>query len=132
MSFTTLENAPVDIDLVAAARDTGWSVDGTNATHILCNAGKMYAIAPITAVAGTTYHIAYNVLSISGGHVQFFIGTGAGQVITTPGFVDDVIVAGGADTRGYFYSDAACVITDFNLVQAGIPVTNKQQEYTGL
>ncbi len=37
--FTTLQNTPLTIDLLAQARTTGWTINGTQAIHESCNAG---------------------------------------------------------------------------------------------
>jgi hypothetical protein len=126
MSYTELQNSPIIIDLKQAAKDTGWSVDGTYAIHESCNAGTIH-LTSFTPVAGTLYNITYNVISISSGNVRCSIGANNGQTITTAGLVSDTITADGGQLT--FYSNAACKIALFN-IQAQIPAPDNDAQNT--
>lgn len=124
MSQTAIENQVITTNLLQVANDTGWTIDGVIATHSSCNAGTLHLTA-YTITPGVTYTITYEVLSISGGSVQFTLGGNNGAAITTAGFVTQTIVAGSGDT--YFFSNANCQITIFNLQINPVPITNYQQ-----
>ena len=40
-SFTTLQNTPIEIDLLALVNDNGWSFDSDTAIHESCNQGTI-------------------------------------------------------------------------------------------
>jgi hypothetical protein len=42
MGFVTLENTPLNVNLVAQAPTTGWSFSDSVATHEVCNAGRIF------------------------------------------------------------------------------------------
>lgn len=123
-SFRALQGTPIQIDLTKFANTTGWAVDGTNATHIACNAGKMYLLNYPT-IPGQPYLISYQVSSISGGYVQPFIGTVGGVQRTTPGYYSETIIGDG--TSLYFYSNANVTVTGFNIKNTNNTVNGKAQ-----
>lgn len=115
MPYTTIEQTPLEIDLTLQARTTGWTVDGTIATHEICNDGSIYLIGG-SIVSGQNYEVSFRVLSISGGTgVRPYLGTAPGTNRTTAGFFTETITATGVDPEFRFYSDSDCQIEVFNI-----------------
>jgi len=111
--YSAVENTPIVVDLVAASRDTGWTVDGVTAYHSSCNAGSIpNASFPVTA--NQTYEVSYSILSISAGYVQMQSPGSNGAEYTTSGAVLETITP---TSNGYvsFYSNAICAIESFNI-----------------
>lgn len=126
MPYTTLENTPLLIDLVAQSKTTGWSISGETAAHEVCNAGSIILTGK-TITAGKTYEITYFVDSISGGNVQPYMGDTAGVSQTTTGFKTDTILCAGTAPKFRFYSNADCVIRYFNIRDTTVVTTLKQK-----
>lgn len=127
MSFTAVQEQPIFVDLLAQANDNGWSFDGTQARHETCNAGNLYFIGQ-GIVPGVTYTINFQVLSISGGYLQGFIGGVGSAHITSPGQYKATFTAmGGAAGDSYFYSDANCVLEFFSIQTVPVPISEYQQ-----
>lgn len=126
MSYTAVENTPISVNLIQAAKDTGWSVpgDGT-AVHEICNAGYLRDIFDFLLVNGKQYNITYQVISISGGYVTFGVGAD-GVHNSTTGFKQETITASG-DLRPYFYSNANCVIKGFNIQEVLDPIDEEAE-----
>ncbi len=112
--YTAIENTPIEVDLIAQAKDTGWSVSGNIASHSSCQSGNIRAIG-FTIVAGRTYNFTYEVISISGGNVRPTLGGVNGVAVTTTGFKSDTITAS-TSAGFYFYSNANCTIQTFTIV----------------
>jgi len=130
MSFTTLENTPIDIDLVAQSVTTGWSFADNIATHEACNAGSIY-LNGYTIEAGQTYEITYSITSITGSagvlYLQAFMGTTAGTQRITTGFFQETLLCAGSSPRLRFYSTADCVVSIFNIKNTATVTTAKQR-----
>jgi hypothetical protein len=126
--FSTLENTPLEIDLVAQARTTGWSFSGEIATHKSCNAGSII-LTGRTIVAGQSYKISFFINSISGGYVQPFMGDTAGTQYTTTGFKEATILCSGTTPKLRFYSNANCEI-QYLTMQDTATVTSAKQTNT--
>lgn len=123
MSFSAIENTPISVNLLTQANDTGWSIDGSIATHTACNSGYIRLLKPI--IASVTYQVSYAVLSISGGYVQLFAGTTGGIQRTTPGLYVETITSNG--TVLSFFSNANCQIQSFNIRNTVVDTSNTQQ-----
>ena len=126
MGFLTIENTPLNVNLVAQAPTTGWSFSGSVATHEVCNAGRIF-LNGYTIVAGQTYEFTYRVTSISSGYVQPFMGATAGIQRTTAGFFVETLTCIGTNPRFAFYSNANCVIEVFDIRNTATVTTKKQQ-----
>lgn len=126
MSFSTLENTPVEIDLLVNGNTTGWSIDGTDAVHDSCNAGNIY-LDGYTITTGHTYKITYEVVSISGGNVRAYMGTTAGALRTTAGFYEETLIAAGSSPEFYFYSNANVRLRTFDIKDTAQSTALKQQ-----
>jgi len=114
MSFTTLQNTPIEIDLVEQGKSTGWTVNGTNAIHEQCNEGSMYLLNyPLTS--GSTYTLSFRVNSIANGNLRVYAGATAGTLITTVGDKEETLIASGTDLRLRFYSTADLNLDIFNI-----------------
>lgn len=113
MSYTAVQDTPIIVDLVAQARTTGWSINGTTAIHESCNSGNI-RVNGYSITAGHTYTFTYQVLSISGGIVRPSLGGVNGVSVNSTGLKSDTITA---TTNGgfYFYSDANCEIEAFTI-----------------
>lgn len=133
MIYQTLENTPIDINLVAQSVTTGWSFSGSRAIHEVCNAGSIYLNPPpgIEIIAGQTYRITYNIISITGSvgslYIQPFMGTTAGVQRIAPGFIQETLTAAGSNPRFRFYSNTDCEIEIFNIQNTAEVTTAKQQ-----
>lgn len=130
MSFTTLENTPIDINLVTQSVTTGWSFNDNVATHEACNAGSIY-LNGYTIEAGQTYEVSYEITSITGSagvlYTQVFMGSTAGTQRTTTGFFTETILCAGANPRLRFYSTADCTVEIFNIRNTATVTTPKQK-----
>lgn len=124
MSFSALQNIPIVVDLLQDCNDTGWTIDGTIATHSSCNAGSIKLLG-YTLLDANTYQVSYAVLSISDGYVQLFAGTTGGIQRTTANIYVETIVANGAVLS--FFSNANCQIQAFNIRNAQDDTSNTQQ-----
>lgn len=112
MSNTAIQNNPIYIDLTQAARESGWTVDGSVAYHSSCNDGNLYIINyPLTI--GQTYRYTYEVLTVSSGYVQAFLGTASGAMVSAVGLVDETVVADGAQL--YLFSNGTLSIDNFSI-----------------
>lgn len=119
-NFTAIENNPIFIDLTIAALTTGWTSNGSSASHESCNAGKLYLLDyPLTI--GQMYRYTYQVNAITSGYVQ----TNFGARITTTGLVDETFTAN--DTQLYFYANGNCTISNFAIEVAPSAVSDYQQ-----
>lgn len=127
--FDTLENTPLEIDLVAQAPTTGWSGSGDIATHDICNAGSTYLKPPngLVITEGHTYTFSYFVNSISGGYVQPFMGDTAGDQLTSAQFKTETLIATGTDLRFRFFSNAQCEIELFAIRDVATITSLKQR-----
>lgn len=130
MGFTTLENTPIDIDLVAQSVTTGWSFSDKIATHEACNAGSIY-LNGYTLEAGQTYAISYKIVSITGSagvlYTQVFMGTTAGTQRIASGFYQETLLCAGTTPRLRFYSTADCVVSILNIRNTATVTTAKQR-----
>jgi len=115
MSYSALENTPIQVNLLVAANDTGWSVpgDGT-AVHSSCNGGYI-TLESYPVKTGQEYQVSFIVQSISGGGEVELVAPGATIVPrTTAGlYVENITPL--SDGNLQFYSDANCVIAFFNV-----------------
>lgn len=122
---TAIENIPIEVSLIEQARTTGWSVDGSIATHTSCNSGYI-TLRSYPIVAGHTYQISYSVLSISGGYVNARLGTNDGAVRTTAGnYVETITPEESGLVK--FFSNANCEIQLFNIRDTVEDVSNTQK-----
>lgn len=126
MSYTALENSPIIVNLLVAANDTGWSVDGTVANHDSCNSGYI-KLSTLSLISGDTYQVSYSVLSITGGYVQLFAGTTGGIQRTTAGNYVETITTNGTELS--FFSNANCSVKAFN-IRNTITDTSNSQKHT--
>lgn len=111
--FTAIQNVPITINLLTQANDTGWSINGTVATHLACNSGLCTLLSyPVTA--GNTYQISYAVLTITSGYVQAQVGGTNGAMRTTANLYVETITAA-ANGFVKFYSNGNCQISAFNI-----------------
>lgn len=109
---TAIQNNPIIISLTQLALTSGWSVDGTVASHDSCNSGNLYLLNyPLTI--GQSYRYTYDVISRTSGYVQAFLGSNSGMQITNTGIVDEMVVANG--TQLYFYSNGTLSIDNFSI-----------------
>lgn len=127
MSYEAIAGIPLKIDLNAAGRSTGWSLDGTTAVHESCNAGYLKAVG-LNIVDGISYTITFAVMSISGGLLRLDIGDTQSSNITTPGFKTVVLEASG-DLQLKFYSNANCVI-ELLSIRSNEVITSEKQDNT--
>ena len=111
MSYHGHENQPLFIDLTQVAVDTGWTVDGTVATHESCNDGFMtlnnYPIVP-----GLTYKVSVVVNYLTSGILYPQLGGNYVGLIPASGlFVADILALTSDPLQ--FYANGNCQITSF-------------------
>lgn len=123
---TILEQTPVEIDLVAQAKSTGWTIDGQIAYHEVCNAGSIY-LKNYPMTTGVTYTFSYRINSIANGSLQAFSGTQAGSLRTTAGDYTETLVASGTNPEFRFYSNADCAVEIFDIKNTIQSVDMKQR-----
>jgi hypothetical protein len=130
MSFTTLENTPININLVLQAPTTGWSFAGSIATHEICNAGSIY-LNGFTIEVGKTYEVTYKISSITGSvgvsYVQAFMGDTAGAQRIATGFYTETLACTGTNPRFRFFSNTDCTVEIFNIKNTAVVTSEKQR-----
>lgn len=126
--YTAVQGTPIVVDLIQAAKNNGWSIDGTTASHEICNSGKV-TLLTYPLIAGHVYQVSYAVLSISGGLVRMDAGTATGIARTTVGFYTETITVTGTSPVITFYSNANCQVQAFNISDT-ITSTAKKQRNT--
>jgi hypothetical protein len=130
MSFTTLENTPLNVNLVAQSVTTGWSFSGSIATHEVCNAGSIY-LNGFTIEAGKTYEITYRVATITGSagvsYLQAFMGDTAGTQRIATGFYTETLTCTGTSPRFRMFSNTDCTVEIFNIRNTAVVTTEKQR-----
>lgn len=111
MSYTGIENNPLFIPLTEVAISTGWSVDGSVATHIACNDGNL-TLNNFSIIAGTTYKISVIVNYITSGILNATLGGTTGANMTSSGlWVQTIIAANNGVLQ--FYANGNCQIQSF-------------------
>lgn len=123
---TAVENQPITVNLIDEAKTTGWSINGIIASHTSCNSGAI-KLTGYTIVAGHQYQISYQVITISGGSVQMFVGDTAGVSRTTTGSYVETLTATGLNPILYFFSNANCSIRAFNIRDTFTDTSNTQK-----
>ena len=130
MSFTTLENTPLNVNLVTQSVTTGWSFSGSIATHEVCNAGSIY-LNGFTIETGKTYEITYRIASITGSagvsYLQAFMGDTAGTQRIASGFFIETLTCTGTSPRFRFYCNTDCTVEIFNIKNTAVITTEKQR-----
>jgi len=113
--LTQIENNRIIIDLTQAALSTGWSVNGSQADHVQCNAGDIFLLG-YPLVVGQSYRYTVQA-TVSSGYLQAM----GGVQHTTGGFIEETIVATG--TQFFFYANGNCTIQDF-VIEAFAPTVS--------
>jgi hypothetical protein len=130
MSFITLENTPLNVNLVTQSVTTGWSFSGSIATHEVCNAGSIF-LNGFTVEAGQTYEITYKITSITGSagvsYLQAFMGDTAGAQRITSGFFIETLACTGTSPRFRFFSNTDCEVEIFNIKNTAVITSEKQR-----
>jgi hypothetical protein len=130
MSFTTLENTPLNVNLVTQSVTTGWSFSGSIATHEVCNAGSIF-LNGFTVEAGKTYEITYRISSITGSvgvsYLQAFMGDTAGTQRIATGFYTETLACTGTTPRFRFFSNTDCSVQIFNIKNTAVITSEKQR-----
>lgn len=122
----TLQNTPVEIDLLLQGRSTGWYVDGTKAIHESCNAGRVYLITePLTS--GNTYVFSYK-LVVTSGNVRPYVGNTAGTLRATSGFYVETLVATGTSPLLNFNSDGNAEIQILDIKEQKVITANSKAD----
>lgn len=125
--FTTLQNTPIEIDLVQQAKSTGWNIEGDIAIHEVCNDGHIY-LTSYPLEEGKTYEVTYTVLTLSGGNIRAWAGdTPSSAIITTTGSKTDTLVASGENPKFHFYSNANARVKLFNIRDTATNTNLKQR-----
>jgi len=114
MSFTTLQNTPITLDLLTLGKSFGWTIFEDYAIHEVCNAGQM-TLRNYPLISGHTYQISYSLEYINSGFFRVNAGTAASANRTTPGFVNLTITATGSDPILTVYSNANLKLTSFTI-----------------
>lgn len=115
MSFTAIENNPIQVNLLTAANDTGWVLPGDNtAVHSTCNSGFI-TLTTYSIISGHSYTISYTINSVNTGYVQCFLGNTGGIQHISSGIITEFITATNNDPVKFF-SNANCSIQSFNII----------------
>jgi len=113
MSFTTIQNTPITINLNQQANARGWSIVGDSAVHETCNIGVIKQSGyPI--VAGLQYEFSYTIDYINSGLITAKLGNVNGVPRSTTGFFVETITAVNTDTLE-FYSNANVKISPITI-----------------
>jgi len=124
MGFSAIQGVPIEVDLVAQANSTGWSISGNTATHESCNSGRL-RLTGYATIVGVEYTVTYSITEISGGYVALTLGGVEGTHYTTTGLKTETFTA--ISGVSFFYSNANCDIEIFALQINPIPITDTQQ-----
>lgn len=108
MTYCAVDTEGVDIDLYKQYYDSGWTVSGDIAIHSSCNPGNI-GRTNIPIQIGKQYKIVYDVISISNGSVNPFIGIVNGDSTAETGEQTVTITTTVGINLGFF-SDADCEI----------------------
>jgi len=81
MGFTTLQNTPIEIDLLALVNDNGWSFTGTELVHESCNFGTI--VNKKLFLQTQPYDLTIKINSISGGYLEVGFGSFSQQYTTS-------------------------------------------------
>src|SRR6476646_6802179 len=106
MSYVTLKNTPLLIDLSQLAVDNGWRVSGAVAYHEPCFPGYI-ELKGITVEASTSYQIEYEVVDYVSQNVNIKVGGVNGASVNSNGLVTQIInvPANPSELTIKFYSD---------------------------
>ena len=111
--YSAIENTPIVVNLLTACNDTGWTVDGVNATHVSCNSG-LCTLVSYPVIANHSYQVSWIMLNCSSGYCQLQTpGSNGAQQTTANVFVENVTPTSNGFVQ--FFSNANCVITGFNI-----------------
>lgn len=108
MSFTTLQNTPIEIDLLSLVNDNGWTLNGNTATHESCNDGTITYNEPF--IANEVYDVSIQIVNISGGLLNIGLGN-AVVSYTTAGFKQFTLTSTTATPYLSLYSNANCTVS---------------------
>lgn len=116
--YQAIENNRILIDLTQAARSSGWTVNGTTASHDSCNSGNLYLLNyPLTI--GQVYRYTFQINYVT---TPSYVTTNFGMPQTVSGLVDEAFTADA--TQLYFFANGECQIQDFAIevdrVEVGI------------
>lgn len=117
-TLTGIENNPIIANLLTQANDTGWTINGSIASHQSCNSGYITLLS-YAIVAGHSCTVTYTILSISSGYVQAFIGGTGGAHHTSADIIEETIVAG-ADGLIKLFSNGNCTVQLLNVRDGSI------------
>lgn len=126
MSYSTLQNTPITIDLKEASKTTGWSIYGDRAAHESCNAG--YMVFKNLLEVGKQYRITMQIESIANGYVKIELGNDESAHLDEAKFYDDILLTSSTDGELRIYSNADCVIRLFTYQLTEIINNPKQQK----
>ncbi|WP_298845498.1 hypothetical protein [uncultured Clostridium sp.] len=130
MSFNTLQNTPIILDLAQQARSNGWSIVSGVAIHESCNAGYIELRPNVLAVeTGKSYTVSYQVANRTSGMIKLSIGNTLGNVETTNGNKTETLVATGLNPKIRFYSDGNLNLKTFD-VRTNTEATTTNQTNT--
>lgn len=124
MSYSAIENTDIVIDLVDAAIQTGWTGNGTSASHSGCNESVL-PLNDYPLTIGVSYEYTFDITAVSGLTLFTILGTNEGATHTTTGEVHETVVANG--TQLYIFADGVCTIENFVIRPVLAIADNKAQ-----
>ena len=115
MSFTTLQNTPIEIDLLALVNDNGWSFEANVAIHESCNEGTITLNQEFEE--DLDYDISLVIESISGGVLEVGFGDATPISYNTAGNKSLTLSSTTANPQLTLYSNANCRVKILTIKQ---------------
>jgi len=133
MSYQIIQGQTGYVDPSTSILDTGWTVDGVQASHVPCNPGIMLCLNDFGLIVGRAYIFKYTVSNYVSGNVNIIAGTTAGASYSANGtYSQQLTIAGNVYLS--FYSNGQLNISSLSFydavtgIQAGQTVSFNEKE----
>lgn len=121
--YTTLENTPIEIDLLKQGKSTGWSIVGNTAVHEACNSGNIL-LTGFEIISGANYQFSFTA-TISNGLLRPSVGDTNGVSRTTSGFFTETLTCTGVNPLFKFYATGDCVVEVLDIQNTAQSTSNR-------